>query len=226
MYAFLDLYFHASFKRFFQYDDFYFGICISFLCIRRNLTKHNYICFVDIRMAVLKTKISTTKIDNKIFLKTQINYLLKSLRNPTDSWTKDDLVETVRQMLNKLYERNALDLLEDLLTAISEDENINNTLRICQKEILEILDSLENKYHADINVSEGCVCFTFHFHTDNDLESFLVKVQEGQVELWKDISDFLLNKTLMKVFRVDSIFANLVISKVTANKGLLFFFLN
>lgn len=128
-------------------------------------------------------------------------------------------METVRQMINKLYERNALDPLEDFLTAICEDENINNTLRICQKEIFEILDSLENKYHADIKVSEGCVCFTFYFHTDNDLESFLVKVQEGQEELRKDISDFLLNKTLMKVFRVDSIFANLVISKVTVSKG-------
>lgn len=200
-----------------------------FLCIRRNLTEHNYIRFVDIQqMAVLKTKISTTEIDNKIFLKTQINYLLKSLRNPTNSWTKDDLVKTVGQTINKLYERNALDLLEDFCTAINEDENIDNTLRICQKEIFEILDSLENKYHANINVSEGCVCFTFYFHTVNDLESFLVKVREGQEELRKDISDLLLNKTLMKVFQVDSIYVNLDISKVTANKGLLFlfFFLN
>lgn len=180
--------------------------------------------FVDIQhMAVLKTKISTTKKDNNILLQIMVNNLINTLKNPTEYWTKDALLAKVNDMVNRLYEREAFGLLDDFCKAINVDETIKKTLPICQKEIFKILDSLENKYHAKINVSDGCVCFTFYFDTNDDLQSFLVKVQEGEEELRKDISDLLLNKTLMEVFHVDSIYVNLVISKVTANKGLLFF---
>lgn len=174
-------------------------------------------------MAVLKTKISTTKKDNNILLQIMVNTLLDTLKNPTESWTKDRLVGKVNDMLNRLCEREEFGLLDDFCKAIIVDETIHKTLPICQQEIIEMLDLLEKKYHAKINVSDGCVCFTFYFDTDNDLQSFLVKVQEREEELRKDISDLLLNKTLMEVFHVDSIYVNLVISKVTANKGLLFF---
>lgn len=197
-----------------------FRIVYLFYALEEKLTLR----FVDIQhMAVLKTKISTTKKDNNILLQIMVNNLINTLKNPTESWTKDGLVAKVNDMVNRLYEREAFGLLDDFCKAINVDETIKKTLPICQKEILEILDSLEKKYHAKINVSDGCVCFTFYFDTDDDLQSFLVKVQEGEEELRKDISDLLLNKTLMEVFHVDSIYVNLVISKVTANKGLLFF---
>lgn len=174
-------------------------------------------------MAVLKTKISTTKKDNNILLQIMVNTLLDTLKNPTESWTKNRLVGKVNDMLNRLCEREEFGLLDDFCKAIIVDETIHKTLPICQQKIIEMLDLLEKKYHAKINVSDGCVCFTFYFDSDNDLQSFLVKVQEREEELRKDISDLLLNKTLMEVFHVDSIYVNLVISKVTANKGLLFF---
>lgn len=180
--------------------------------------------FLDIqRSAIVKTIISTTKKDDNPVLQTEVNYLLDTLRNPDESWTKKELVKTVNEMINKLVKREEIDLLKDLCKAITEDKTINKNLRSCQKKICNILNSTEKKYHAKINVSKGCVCLTFCFDTDNDLKSFLVKVQEEKEELGKDISALLLNKELMDVFHVDALYVSLIISKISITKGLFLF---
>lgn len=179
--------------------------------------------FVDSqRKAILKTEISTTKEEDNFLLQTELNFLLETLKKPNNSWTKDKLIKQVDQMINKLYDRKAEQLLKDLCTLIIEDTEINKTLHSCQEKVCETLDLIEKKHNARIDVSKGCVCFTFCFDTDIDLECFQDKLREDEEEIRRDVEGYILNKTLMEVFRVDFMHVRLVISKVTVKKGLYF----
>lgn len=169
---------------------------------------------------MLKTEVSSKKKDEHFFLETGLNFLLHSLKKTDESWTKTKIIEHVKKTIDTLFEKRKVDLLKNFCNAIEEDADIRNTLLTCGEEMYQVRDSVIEKYNAlELAISEGCVCLTFFFDTDSDVEDFLYILRKGDADFQRDISKLILNKTLMEIFGVDLQYVSWTISKVTVKKG-------
>lgn len=169
---------------------------------------------------MLKTEVSSKKKDEHFFLETGLNFLLHNLKKPDESWTKINIIKHVKNTINTLFEKRKVDLVKNFCNAIEEDPDIRNTLLTCGEEMYQVRDSITEKYNAlELTISEGCVCLTFSFDTDSDVEDFLYILRKGDADFQRDISELILNKTLMDIFGVDLQHVSLTISKVTVKKG-------
>lgn len=169
---------------------------------------------------MLKTEVSSKKNDEHFFLETGLNFLLHNFKKTDESWTKTKIIEHVKKTIDTLFEKRKVDLLKNFCNAIEEDADIRNTLLTCGEEMYQVRDSVIEKYNAlELAISEGCVCLTFFFDTDSDVEDFLYILRKGDADFQRDISKLILNKTLMEIFGVDLQYVSWTISKVTVKKG-------
>lgn len=172
---------------------------------------------------MLKTEVSSKKKDEQVFLETELYFLLHSLKKPHKSWTPEKLLKWVNKMIATLFDKKKIDLLKHFCIQINEDEDIRNTLLECGEEMYQVRASITEKYNAmELNITEGCVCLTFCFDAERDVERFLYILRTGETELKRDISKLILNKTLMDIFGVDLKHVSWAISTVTVKKGLFF----
>lgn len=169
----------------------------------------------------MTTEVTTKKERDNILLKMQLDWLLEIIRNPKQTLKKNQLLKHVKDMMDKLHDRNEIGMLNQLQTEINKAKNVNKVLRKIENEIYIKFDTIERKYNAKkINISERCKNFAFQFAEFDDLNNFLNKLRKGEKNLRRDISEVILNKDLMKVFHVEPEFVSWTIPNVTVNKGL------
>lgn len=126
-------------------------------------------------------------------------------------------------MIATLFDKKKIDLLKRFCIQIKEDGDIRNTLLACGEEMYQVRASITERYNAmELNITEGCVCLTFCFDAERDVERFLYILRTGEAELKRDISKLILNKTLMDIFGIDLKHVSWEISTVTVKKGLFF----
>lgn len=93
--------------------------------------------------------------------------------------------------------------------------------------MFEVLKSMTMKYKStELKITDGCVCFTFSFSTYEILKEYLNLLQTGDDCLRRDISEVIMNKTLLDIFHIDSNHVTCHISKVTIMRGLYIFIKN
>lgn len=126
------------------------------------------------------------------------------MKNPNETWTKDKIMKHIREMISKLVEDNEKDRLEYFCQNLYQDESLSNTLLKCGEDFYALIFSMEKKYNArDIMLSEGSVCVTFCFENKLHLENYLKKLESKNDELVKDLSKLTLNRTLLKILRIN-----------------------
>lgn len=82
------------------------------------------------------------------------------------------------------------------------------------------LKSITKKYRStDLKITDGCVCLTFSFATYDSLEKYLNLLRIGDEDLRRDLTDVMLNKTLLEIFHIDSYHVTWSIDKVTVMRG-------
>lgn len=168
----------------------------------------------------MTTEVKTEKEKDNILLKAQLDWLLEIIRNPNKTFKKPKLLKHIKDMMDKLHDRNEIEMLCQFRTDIDKAKNINKVLHKIENEIYIKFDSIEKKYNAKkINISENCKNFAFQFATFDDLNLFLNKLRRGEKNLRRDISEVILNKNLMKVFHVEPEYVSWTIPNVTVNKG-------
>lgn len=139
----------------------------------------------------------------RVLLDCCLDFLIRNLKNPNETWTKDKIVTHVRGMITKLMENNEKGRLELFCQTLYQDESISDTLLKCGEDFYALIFSMEEKYNAqDIILSEGSFCVTFCFENNLRLENFLQKLESKDEQLIKDLSKLTLNKTLLKIFGI------------------------
>lgn len=155
--------------------------------------------------AMTKTKITTGKEMETETLKTMIKFLLTTMKNPSKMWLASDLIQVLDDTLKTIDECGRSDLLKELMTEIREDDEIQLTLSSCGIKMFYALKSITKKYRStDLKITDGCVCLTFSFATYDSLEKYLNLLRIGDEDLRRDLTDVMLNKTLLEIFHIDS----------------------
>lgn len=162
-----------------------------------------------------------------LMLDTMIKFLLTTIKKPSELWLVTDLIYILEDTLKTIDDCGRSDLLRELITAIKEDDDIQFTLSRCGKRMFEVLKSMTMKYKStELKITDGCVCFTFSFSTYEILKEYLNLLQTGDDCLRRDISEVIMNKTLLDIFHIDSNHVTWHISKVTIMRGLYIFIYN
>lgn len=169
----------------------------------------------------MKTEFTTSTGVEKSKIEALNEYLLYILKNPNSSWTSENLIEMVKDSIHKTVDNGREDLLEKFFDAIQNDNETKKTLSMCGIEMYRTLASTQKKCRAtQLRVTKGCLCFTFCFATKSDLEHYLNILRNENKEFKRNISEAILNKKVMDVFKVDSKCVSWDISEVTVIKGL------
>lgn len=152
-----------------------------------------------------------------------LHFLIHSLKNPNDTWTKDKIVTHVKRMISKLVEDNEKDRLEYFCQNLYQDESLSNTLLNCGEDFYSLIFSMEEKYNArNIMLSEGSVCITFCFDYYLHLENYLKKLKRKNAQLIKDLTRIILNKPLLEIFSINQQQICWTSSTVKVYKGVCF----
>lgn len=169
----------------------------------------------------MKTEFTTSTEVEKSKIEALNEYLLYILKNPNSSWTSENLIEMVKDNIHKTVDDGREDLLKKLFDTIQNDNETKKTLSSCGIEMYRALASTKKKCRAtQLRVTKGCLCFTFCFATNSDLEHYLNILRNESKELKKNILEAILDKKVMNVFKVDSKCVSWDISEVTVIKGL------
>lgn len=157
-------------------------------------------------------------------LKLSIKILIKSLKNPNETWTKEKITLRVEEMIKNLDESNEKYLLEKFVDKLNTDKKVLSTLVKCGVQLYDMLLSIMKKNSATESiVTEGSVCITFYFAKKEDLENYLSKLNRHDEKLFKDLSKIILNKTFLEIFGVNYQLVQWTMSEVRAYRGLCFF---
>lgn len=168
-------------------------------------------------------KITSKSKTEKRLLKLSIKILIKSLKNPNETWTKEKITLRVEEMIKNLHESNEKHLLEKFLDKLYTDRKVLSTLVKCGAELYDMLMSIKNNLSVtEVNISEGSVCITFYFAKKEDLENYLSKLSRHDEKLFKDLSKMILNKTFLEIFGVNYQLVQWTMSEVRAYRGLCF----
>lgn len=158
-------------------------------------------------------------------LKCPVNLLIRHLRDPDESWTKEMIISHVENMIQRLVNSNEEQLFISFMKSLNNDEMIATTLLRCGKKMFELVSSIQERYSArNIAFTDGCVCVTFSFANVNDLENYLEKVRNKDEQLITDLSRILLNKTLLSIFDINPTLVTWNASELKVFKGLLWGF--
>lgn len=169
----------------------------------------------------MKTGFTTSSGVEKSKIEALNEYLLFILKNPNTSWTSETLIELVKDNIHNTVDNGREDLLEKFFDAIRNDNETKKTLSQCGIEMYRALTRTKEKCKAtQVGVTKGCLCFTFCFATDSDLEHYLNILRNEDKDFKRNISDVILDKQLMNVFEVDSKRVSWDITEVTVIKGL------
>lgn len=154
-------------------------------------------------------------------LECPVNLLIRHLRDPDESWTKEMIISHVENMIQRLVNSNEEQLFISFMKSLNNDEKIATTLLRCGKKMFELVSSIQERYSArKIAFTDGCVCVTFSFADVNDLENYLEKVRNKDEQLIADLSRILLNKTLLSIFYINPTLATWNASELKVFKGL------
>lgn len=154
-------------------------------------------------------------------LECPVNLLIRHLRDPDESWTKEMIISHVENMIQRLVNSNEEQLFISFMKSLNNDEKIATTLLRCGKKMFELVSSIQERYSArNIAITDGCVCVTFSFADVNDLENYLEKVRNKDEQLIADLSRILLNKTLLSIFDINPTLATWNASELKVFKGL------
>ncbi|XP_065927563.1 uncharacterized protein [Magallana gigas] len=154
--------------------------------------------------ASMKTTISATSETDQIMLKCAVNFLLRNLENPDESWTKGKIVSHVEKTIQQLINSNAEQLLISFIKRLDSNKKIAATLLKCGEEMFKHISSIQEKYVANkLKITHGCVCVTFCFADSRDLENYLEKVRIKDKHLITGLSKILLNETLLRIFDIN-----------------------
>lgn len=180
--------------------------------------------FADNRLqARTNIKITSKSKTEKRLLKLSIKILIKSLKNPNETWTKEKITLRVEEMIKNLHESNEKHLLEKFLDKLYTDKKVLSTLVKCGAELYDMFMSIKNNLSVtEVNISEGSVCITFYFAKKEDLENYLSKLSRHDEKLFKDLSKMILNKTFLEIFGVNYQLVQWTMSEVRAYRGLCF----
>lgn len=153
-------------------------------------------------------------------LECPVNLLIRHLRDPDESWTKEMIISHVENMIQRLVNSNEEQLFISFMKSLNNDEKIATTLLRCGKKMFELVSSIQETYSArKIAFTDGCVCVTFSFADVNDLENYLEKVRNKDEQLIADLSRILLNKTLLSIFDINPTLATWNTSELKVFKG-------
>lgn len=154
-------------------------------------------------------------------LECPVNLLIRHLRDPDESWTKEMIISHVENMIERLVNSNEEQLFISFMKSLNNDEKIATTLLRCGKKMFELVSSIQERYSArNIAFTDGCVCVTFSFADVNDLENYLEKVRNKDEQLITDLSRVLLNKTLLSIFDINPTLVTWNASELKVFKGL------
>lgn len=154
-------------------------------------------------------------------LECPVNLLIRHLRDPDESWTKEMIISHVENMIQRLVNSNEEQLFISFMKSLNNDEMIATTLLRCGKKMFELVSSIQERYSArNIAITDGCVCVTFSFADVNDLENYLEKIRNKDEQLITDLSRILLNKTLLSIFDINPTLATWNASELKVFKGL------
>lgn len=181
------------------------------------------ICFIlgTWHQARMKTTISATSETDQIMLECAVNFLLRNLENPDESWTKEKIVSHVEKTIQQLINSNAEQLLISFIKRLDNDKKIAATLLKCGEEMFKLISSFQEKYVANkLKITYGCVCVTFCFADSSDLENYLEKVRNKDKHLITGLSKILLNETLLRIFDINPRVVSWKASELKVYKGL------
>lgn len=170
--------------------------------------------------ASTKSTLNTSSERDQLMLECPVNLLIRHLRDPDESWTKEMIISHVENMIQRLVNSNEEQLLISFMKSLNNDERIATTLFRCGEKMFELVSSIQEKYAArKIAITEGCVCITFSFANVNDLENYLEKVRNKDEQLTTDLSRILLNKTLLSIFDINPTLVRWNASELKVFKG-------
>lgn len=174
--------------------------------------------------AMMKTEVTTSTELETLNLETLHEFVLFIFENPDPSWSQEQLIKIMEDDINRIVDNRREDLLKTLLNKVKDNRKIKKTLSTCGIKMYDLLDSIKKKSKAaQLKVTKGCFCFTFSFATDTDLEHYLNILRNKDEDFKRNISEIMLDKTLLKVFQVDSKCVSWNITEVKVIKGLYFF---
>lgn len=170
--------------------------------------------------ASTKTTLNASSKRDQLMLECPVNLLIRHLRDPDESWTKEMIISHVENMIQRLVNSNEEQLFISFMKSLNNDEKIATTLLRCGKKMFELVSSIQERYSArKIAFTDGCVCVTFSFADVNDLENYLEKVRNKDEQLIADLSRILLNKTLLSIFDINPTLATWNASELKVFKG-------
>lgn len=169
-------------------------------------------------------KITSKSKTEKCLLKLSIKILIKSLKNPNETWTNEKITLRVEEMIKNLHESNEINMLEKFVDKLNTDRKVLSNLVKCGVELYDMLLSIKKNLSAtEVNITEGSVCITFYFAEKEDLENYLRKLSRHDEKFFKDLSKIILNKTFLEIFGVNYKLVQWTMSAVRAYRGLCFF---
>lgn len=170
--------------------------------------------------ASTKTTLNASSERDQLMLECPVNLLIRHLRDPDESWTKEMIISHVENMIQRLVNSNEEQLFISFMKSLNNDEKIATTLLRCGKKMFELVSSIQERYSArNIAFTDGCVCVTFSFADVNDLENYLEKVRNKDEQLITDLSRILLNKTLLSIFDINPTLVTWNASELKVFKG-------
>lgn len=170
--------------------------------------------------ASIKTTLNASSERDQLMLECPVNLLIRHLRDPDETWTKELIISHVEDMIQRLVNSNEEQLFISFMRSLNNDERIATTLLRCGEKMFELVSSIQEKYAArNIAFTDGCVCVTFSFANVDDLENYLEKVRNKDEQLTIDLSRILLNKTLLSIFDINPTLATWNASELKVFKG-------
>lgn len=170
--------------------------------------------------ASTKTTLNASSKRDQLMLECPVNLLIRHLRDPDESWTKEMIISHVENMIQRLVNSNEEQLFISFMKSLNNDEKIATTLLRCGKKMFELVSSIQERYSArNIAFTDGCVCVTFSFADVNDLENYLEKIRNKDEQLITDLSRILLNKTLLSIFDINPTLVTWNASELKVFKG-------
>ncbi|XP_062569651.1 uncharacterized protein LOC134231692 [Saccostrea cucullata] len=153
--------------------------------------------------AKIKAVVYTEVQEKKKLLETAVNFLLESLKNTNDGWTKKTITEQVDNTINKIQEAGDRELLKTFIIKLTKDPDIQKSLIPIGAEMCQLLLSVQDKYEATKSTLEkGCISLVLYFDDDNCLKKFVKDFETRDVDFIKCISKLLLNKNFLSIFQI------------------------
>lgn len=82
---------------------------------------------------------------DQLMLECPVNLLIRHLRDPDESWTKEMIISHVENMIQRLVNSNEEQLFISFMKSLNNDEMIATTLLRCGKKMFELVSSIQER---------------------------------------------------------------------------------